>query len=85
MQKFQGLEASAVGPVRTTLKNLNGRRAFCPITGHDANCPGLHIVWSFSCTLRFVHVFPSRDPYKNSNIFSNRITPYSFLRVPQYS
>lgn len=36
MQKFQGLEASEVGPVRITLKNLKGSRAFGAIIGHDA-------------------------------------------------
>ena len=44
MQRLKGLETSVVGPVRTTLKNLNGRRAFGPTIGHDANCPGLHTV-----------------------------------------
>lgn len=37
MQKFQGLEASHVGPVRTTLKNLKGSKALGLIIGHDAN------------------------------------------------
>lgn len=62
MQKFQGLEASVVWPVIITLKNLKGRRAFGPIIGHDANWPGLQTVWSFSCTLKFVQFFPSREP-----------------------
>lgn len=67
MQKFQELAASAVGPVRTTRKNLNGRSAFGPITAHAANWPCLHIVWSFSWTLRFVQLFPSIEPYNGDN------------------
>lgn len=64
MHKLWGFEASAVGPVRNNLKNLNGSSAYGPVIGHDANWPGLHIVWSFSCTLKFVQVFPSNEPWK---------------------
>lgn len=68
MQRIQGLAASVVGAVNTTRKYLNGRRAFGPTTGHEANCPGLHIASSFSCTLRFVQLLPSIEPY-NKHVF----------------
>jgi hypothetical protein len=37
MQKFHGVDVSAVGPVRTSLKNLKGSNAFAAVIGHDAN------------------------------------------------
>lgn len=64
MQKFHGLESAAVGPVRRTLKYLKGSSELAPDTGQDANCPGLHIVRSFSCSVRFVQFFPSKDPWR---------------------
>lgn len=67
MHKFQGFAESAVGPLRRTLKNLNGSRALDPVIDHDANWPGLHIVWSSSCTLKSVQLFPSIEPY-NVNV-----------------
>ncbi|MFS7947342.1 hypothetical protein Hanom_Chr06g00547221 [Helianthus anomalus] len=62
MHSVHGLMLSVVGATRATLKYLNGSRAFGPVTGHEANCPGLLIVWSFSCTLKLVQLLPSDEP-----------------------